>query len=56
MKTSSLDSVIGTIVKVTIQAKMDDDDEDIDGFHFGCSQKSELDSPLFFNQFGTVQA
>ncbi len=25
---------------------MDDDDEDLDGFHFGSSQESELDPPL----------
>jgi hypothetical protein len=31
---------------VTIQAKMDDDDEVLDGFYFGSSQESELDPPL----------
>jgi hypothetical protein len=35
MKTLLLDPGIGTVVKVPIQAKMDDDDEDLDGFHFG---------------------
>jgi hypothetical protein len=37
---------IGTIVKVPIQTKMDDDDEDLNCFHFGSSQESELDQPL----------
>ena len=37
---------IGTIVKVPIQAKMDDDDEDLNGFHFSFSQESKLDPPL----------
>ncbi len=37
---------IGTVVKVPIQAKMDDDDEDLNGFHIGSSQESELDPPL----------
>jgi hypothetical protein len=46
MKTLLSDPCIGTIVKVPIQAKMDDDDEDLDGFHFGSSQESELDPPL----------
>jgi hypothetical protein len=36
----------GTIVKVPIKAKMDDDDEDLNCFHFGSSQKSNLDPPL----------
>jgi hypothetical protein len=46
MKTSSLDPVIGTVDKVPIQAKMDDDDKYLDGFHFGSSRESELDPPL----------
>jgi hypothetical protein len=46
MKTSSLNPVIGNIVKVPIQAKMDDDDEDLNCFHFGSSQESELDPPI----------
>ncbi len=46
MKTSSSDPVIGTVVKVPIQAKIDDDDEDLDGFHFDSSEKSKLDLPL----------
>jgi hypothetical protein len=46
MKTLLSDPVIGTIVKVPIRAKMDDDDEDLDGFHFGSSQESKLDPPL----------
>jgi hypothetical protein len=37
---------IGTVVNVPIQAKMDDDDEDLNAFHFGSSQESELDPPL----------
>jgi hypothetical protein len=37
---------IGTIVKVPIQAKMDDDDEDLNGFHFGYSQEYDLDPLL----------
>jgi hypothetical protein len=46
MKTSLLDPVIDTVVKVPIQAKMDDGDEDLDGFHFGSSQESKLDPLL----------
>jgi hypothetical protein len=38
MKTLSLDLVIGTVVKVPIQAKMNDDDKDLNGFHFGSGQ------------------
>jgi hypothetical protein len=30
----------------TNQAKIDDDDEDLNGFHFCSSQESELDAPL----------
>ncbi len=37
---------IGIIVEVPIQAKMDDDDEDLTCFHFGSSQESELDPTL----------
>jgi hypothetical protein len=46
MKTLLLYPGIGTVVKVPIQAKMDDDDEDLNCFHFGSSQESELDPPL----------
>jgi hypothetical protein len=46
MKKSFLDQVIGTVVSVPIQAKMDDDDEDHDGLLFGSSQESKLDPPL----------
>jgi hypothetical protein len=46
MKTLSSDPVIGTVVKVPIQAKMEDDNVDLDGFHFGSIQESELDPPL----------
>jgi hypothetical protein len=37
---------IGTIVEVSIHAKMDVDDEDLTCFHFGSSQESKLDSPV----------
>jgi hypothetical protein len=50
------DPVIGTIVKVPIQVKMDYDDEDLDGFHFGTSQESKLDPPLVLESSGTVRA
>jgi hypothetical protein len=46
MKTLLLYPVIGTVVKVPIQAKVDVDDEDINCFHFGSSQESKLDPPL----------
>ena len=46
MKKTLLDPVIGIVVKLPIQAKMDDDDEDLDGFHHGSSQESKLDPPL----------
>jgi hypothetical protein len=37
---------IGTIVKVPIQANMENDDEDLNCFHFNSSQESKLDPPL----------
>ncbi len=37
---------IGIIVKVPIQAKMDDDDKDLTDFQFGSSQESKIDPPL----------
>jgi hypothetical protein len=37
---------IRTVVEVPIQAKMDDYDEDLNGFHFGSRQESKLDPPL----------
>jgi hypothetical protein len=46
MKTLLTYQGIGIIVEVLIQAKMDDDDEDLTCFHFGSSQESELDPPL----------
>jgi hypothetical protein len=46
MKTSLSDPVIGTVAKVPIQAKMNDDNEDHNGLHFGSSQESELEPPL----------
>jgi hypothetical protein len=46
MKTLLSNPGIGTIVKVTIQAKMDVDDEDLTCFHFGSCQESKLDPPL----------
>jgi hypothetical protein len=46
MKALLLYPGIGTIVKVPIKAKMDDDDEDLNFFHFGSSEESELDPPL----------
>jgi hypothetical protein len=46
MKSLLSNPVIGTVIKVPIQAKMDDDDEDLNGFHFGSSQESMLDPPL----------
>jgi hypothetical protein len=49
MKTLLLYPGIGTIVKVPIQAKMDDDDEDFNRFNFGSSQESELDPPLILD-------
>ena len=46
MKTLLLYPGIGTVVKVPIQAKRDVDDEDLNCFHFGSSQESELDPHL----------
>jgi hypothetical protein len=46
MKTLMSYPGIGTVVKVPIQAKTDDDDEDLNGFYFGSSQESELYPPL----------
>jgi hypothetical protein len=46
MKTSLANPVIGTVVKVPIRAKIDDDGKDLDSFHFGSSQESDLDPPL----------
>ncbi len=46
---------IGTIVKVPIQAKMDDDDEDLNCFHFGSSQESKLDPPLVLDSVWDCQ-
>jgi hypothetical protein len=43
MNTLMLYPGIGTVVKVPIQAKMD---EDLNSFHFGFSQESGLDPPL----------
>jgi hypothetical protein len=40
MKKTSSDPIDGTAVKVLIQAKMDDDDEDNGGLHFGSSPES----------------
>jgi hypothetical protein len=51
MKKTLLDPVIGIVVKLPIQAKMDDDDEDHSGLHFGLSQESELDPPLVLESF-----
>jgi hypothetical protein len=46
MKTLLSYQGIGMIVEVPIRAKMDVEDEDLTCFHFGSSQKSELDPPL----------
>jgi hypothetical protein len=40
---------IGIVVEVPIQAKMDYDDEDLADFHFGSSQESEIEPPLFIH-------
>jgi hypothetical protein len=46
MKTLLTYQGIGIIVKVPIQAKMDDDDKDLTDYQFGSSQESEIDPPL----------
>jgi hypothetical protein len=46
MKTLLTYQGIGIIVEVPIQANMDYNDDDLDDFHFGSSQESELDPPL----------
>jgi hypothetical protein len=46
MKTLLLYPGVGTIVKIPILAKIDVDGEDLNCFHFGSSQESELDLPL----------
>jgi hypothetical protein len=43
MKTLLLYPGNDTNVKVPIQAKMDDDDEDLNCFYFGSRQESKLD-------------
>jgi hypothetical protein len=37
---------IGIVVEVLIQAKMDDDDEDLTDYQFGFSKESKIDPPL----------
>jgi hypothetical protein len=46
MKTLLTYQGIGFVVEVPIQAKMDDDDNDLTDYQFGCSQESEIDPPL----------
>ncbi len=49
MKTLVTYQGIVFIVEVPIQAKKDVDDEDLTDFHFGSSQESEIDPPLFLD-------
>jgi hypothetical protein len=46
MKTLLTYQSIGIVFEVPIQAKMDDDDEDLTDYQFGSSQESEKDPPL----------
>jgi hypothetical protein len=55
MKTLLKYQGIGIIVEVPIQAKMDIEDEDLTCFHFGSSQKSELDPPLVLDSVWDCQ-
>jgi hypothetical protein len=46
MKTLLTYQGIGIVVEVSIQAKMDYDDEDLADFQFGSSQESKIEPPL----------
>jgi hypothetical protein len=46
MKTLLTYQVLGIVVEVPIQAKLDVDDEDLTDFQFGSSQESKIDPPL----------
>jgi hypothetical protein len=46
MKTLLTYQGIGIVVELSIQAKIDVDDEDLTGFQFGSSQESKINPPL----------
>jgi hypothetical protein len=46
MKTLLTYQSIGIVFEVPIQAKMDDDDEDLTDYQFGSSQESKIEPPL----------